>query len=113
MAEFVYFQDSPKEGKLGISQRVFDQLVANAISNIPGISQSGKQLKKNQKVRLNRPVQTTIKRGIVNIWVAIDVKKGVNVEETKSKIHEEIFLALIESTEQIPFNIQIKVEEVE
>ncbi len=110
MAEFVFIQNSSTHGKIAISQRIFDQIVTNALSNVKDVSISGKQLKKNQKIRLNRPVQTSIKRGIVHVWVSIDVKKGSNLQLITSKINSEISTALAVATEQIPFDVQVKVE---
>ena len=77
--------------------------------NVKGIALSNAHMKKNQKIRLNRPVQTTIRHGIVHVWVAVDVSKGTNLQEVTSAIQEEITNAFLIATEQIPFDVQVKV----
>ena len=76
MADYIYIDNYAKKGKIAISQAVFDSLVYNALANVPGIALSSAHMKKNQSIRLNRPVQTTIIRGIVHVWVAVDVTKA-------------------------------------
>jgi uncharacterized alkaline shock family protein YloU len=66
-------------------------------------------MKRNQKIRLNRPVQTTIRRGIVHVWVAVDVAKGTNLQEVTHNIQDEITNAFLMATEQVPFDVQVKV----
>ena len=109
MADYIYIDNYAKKGKIGISLNIFDSLVTNALSNVQGIALSNAHMKKNQNVRLNRPVQTTIRHGIVHVWVAVDVAKGTNVQEVTSNIQEEITNAFLIATEQIPFDVQVKV----
>ena len=90
MADYIYFDNTGKNGKRAISNNVFDQLVTNALSQVPNISMSSSKMKRNQKIRLNRPVQTTIKKGIVHVSVSIDVKKDIKIQETCSEVQEEI-----------------------
>ena len=90
MADYIYIDNYAKKGKIAISQTVFDTLAATALSNIPGISLSSAHMKKDQKVRLNRPVQTSIRHGIVHVWVAVDVVKGTNLQIVTRDIQEEI-----------------------
>ena len=68
MADYIYIDNYSKKGKIGISLNVFDSLVTNALMNVKGIALSNAHMKKNQKIRLNRPVQTTIRHGIVHVW---------------------------------------------
>ena len=109
MADYVYIDNYSNKGKVAISLNVFDALVTNALSNVSGISMSSAHMKRNQKIRLNRPVQTTIIRGIVHVWVAVDVSKGTNLQEVTSAIQEEITNAFLIATEQVPFDVQVKV----
>lgn len=110
MAEFIYLDNYSKTGKLGISVDVFEQIVVNTLAKIPNISRSEKQMKKNQNIRLNRPVQVTIKKGIVHIWVCVDVKKEILPIEATSLIRDEIIHSFMAVTDQVPFDIQVKVE---
>lgn len=109
MADYIYIDNLAKKGKIGISLNVFDALVTNALTNVNGIALSNAHMKKNQKIRLNRPVQTTIRHGIVHVWVAVDVIKGTNLQDVTHNIQDEITNAFLISTEQIPFDVQVKV----
>ena len=109
MADYVYIDNLSKKGKIGISLNVFDDLVTNALSNVQGISLSNAHMKKNQKIRLNRPVQTTIRHGIVHVWVAVDVVKGTNLQDVTHNIQDEITNSFLIATEQVPFDVQVKV----
>ena len=84
-------------------------LAASALSNVPGISLSSAHMKKDQKIRLNRPVQTSIRHGIVHVWVAVDVVKGTNLQVVTRDIQEEIANTFLMATEQVPFDVQVKV----
>ena len=109
MADYIYIENFSKKGKIAMSQSVFDSLVMNALSNVSGISLSSAHMKKNQNIRLNRPVQTTISRGIVHVWVAVDVAKGSNLQDVTKAIQDEIANVFLISTEQVPFDVQVKV----
>ena len=112
MAGYIYFDITGKTGKRAISAHVFDQVVTNALSNLTDVSMSAKQMKRNQKIRLNRPVQTTIRHGIVHVFVIVDIKKNMPVQETCSLIQEEIIRSLMVSAEQVPFDVQVKVDQI-
>ena len=109
MADYIYIDNYAKKGKIAISQSVFDSLVATALSNVSGISLSSAHMAKDQKIRLNRPVQTTIRHGIVHVWVAVDVVKGTNLQVVTRLIQEEIANVFLMATEQVPFDVQVKV----
>ena len=109
MADYVYIDNYAKKGKIGISLSVFDALVTDALARVPNISMSSAHMKRNQNVRLNRPVQTKISRDIVHVWVAVDVAKGTNLQEVTRTIQEEITNSFLVATEQVPFDVQVKV----
>ena len=109
MADYIYIDNYAKKGKIAIAQSVFDSLAATALSNVPGISLSSAHIKKDQKIRLNRPVQTSIRHGIVHVWVAVDVVKGTNLQVVTRDIQEEIANVFLMATEQVPFDVQVKV----
>ena len=114
MAKYIYISNNAKKGKLAISVDVFDKLAAKAISEIPGISSSKLIKKKDQlhRFHLNRPVETTIHHGIVHVWVAVDVAKGVDLQEISFLIQNKIKDAFLEYTESIPFDVQVKIESI-
>ena len=109
MADYIYIDNYAKKGKIAIAQSVFDELAASALSNVKGISLSSAHMKKDQKIRLNRPVQTSIRHGIVHVWVAVDVVKGTNLQVVNRDIQEEIANVFLMATEQVPFDVQVKV----
>ena len=112
MADYIYIDNYAKKGKIAISQSVFDALATSALANVPGISVSSAHMKKDQKIRLNRPVQTTIKHGIVHVWVAVDVVKGTNLQVVTRNIQEEITNVFLIATEQVPFDVQVQVTSI-
>lgn len=112
MATYVYLDNFSKKGKLGISYRVFDELVTASLLNVKGITKSQKLMKKNQFIRLNRPVQTYIHRDVVHVSIYIDVAKGKDIQEVTSAIQEEVYTSLMMVTEQVPINIQVNVESI-
>lgn len=109
MADYIYIDNYAKKGKIAISQSIFDSLVNTALTNVEGIALSSAHMKKNQKIRLNRPVQTTIRHGIVHVWVAVDVVKDTNLQTVTRNIQEEIINEFLMTTEQVPFDVQVKV----
>lgn len=112
MANYVYIDSTINRGKMAISANVFDQLVSNALSRVNNISMSQKQMKKNQSIRLNRPIQTKISREIVHVWVSIDIKKGTDIHEAQKAVQDEVMRTLMASAETIPFDVQVKVESI-
>ena len=109
MAEYVFIDTFSKKGKLGINANIFDSIVANTLEKL-SVNKASKQLKKNQRFKLNRPVRTTIHRGIVHIWVAVDIPKKNNIIEVSKKIQDEIISSIVASTDQVPVHVQVKVE---
>ncbi len=108
MAEFVYINNYTQRGKLAISQNVFDELVLVALHNL-GISTS-KTVSKTKHLRLNRPVCTTIKKGIIHVWMAVDVEKSANIQDVSKEICDEITRIFMTYTDQVPFDVNVKIE---
>ena len=112
MANYVYLDNYSKKGKLGISYRVFDELVTASLLNVKGITKSQKLIKRNQFIRLNRPVQTYIHKDVVHVSIFVDLAKGKDIHEVVSNIQEEVYNSLMMVTEQVPINIQVNVESI-
>lgn len=112
MAQFIYIDNYYNTGKMAISLRVFEQIIENALNNIPDVSLSAKSMKKKQIIRLHKPVETTIKRGIVHTWVSVDVKKTMSPQDACSLIQDEIVRTFLALTDQVPFDVQVKVESI-
>lgn len=110
MAEYIYISINGRE-KLGISTQVYDQIVKKAVASVPGLGDSGASLKKGQRAGVKK-VKCTIRKGIVHIWISVDVKKNSNIQEVSMKIQENVANAIQEATGHIPFDIQVKVESI-
>lgn len=109
MADFVYIDNYSKKGKLGIAPEVFNSLVSTALENVPGIKKSTSSPKKKLEFRLNGPITTKIHHGIVHISVCVDAQKNSSLPELTRRIQDEINNALLLATEQVPFDVQVKV----
>lgn len=109
MANYVFIQNYSKKGKIGISLGVFDALVMDSLAKVKGIDVSLQESKKNKKIKLHKPITTSLLRGILHVSVLIDVAKGENIQNVCNAIQEEITNTLLACTEQIPFDVQIKV----
>ena len=112
MAVYVYLDNYHNNEQLVISYRVFDQLVTSSLLKVKRTAKSQKLLKKNQFVRLNRAIQTRIYRDIVHISIYVDIAKGSNIQKVVGDIQDEVYNSLLLITEQVPVNIQVKVETI-
>ncbi|MFA6675465.1 MAG: hypothetical protein WCS49_01120 [Bacilli bacterium] len=110
MADYIYIDDYLKHGKLAISSRVFHHLASESLKRIPGISVS--QSVKSWLFLLNAPIKTSIHHGIVHVAVTVDVAKDTNIQEVSRLIQDEINNIFIVSTEQIPFDVQVRVASI-
>ncbi len=108
MAEYVYLNDYSSKGKLGISAKVYDGLVDKALKTL-GISTT---LKKNKEARLTKPVYTTIKNGIIHVWLSVDVTRGTDIQELSKKIEDEIAREFKAYTDQVPFDVNVKAHSI-
>lgn len=109
MANYLFIENYASKGKIGISVNVFDTLVLSSLQRIKGIDLSLNETKKRKKIKLHKPVSTTVSRGILHVALAIDVAKEENIQTVTKAINEEITNTLLETTEQIPFDVQVKV----
>ena len=110
MAKYLFIENFENKGKIGISLNAFDSLVSLSLQKVKGIDLSCNETKKRKKkVKLHKPVSTSISRGILHVSLAIDVAKEENIQTVTKAINEEITNTLLETTEQIPFDVQVKV----
>lgn len=112
MADYVYIENYSKNGKMGISHVVFDQIASISAQRVKGVS-----IRKNSKVekafKLNRPIECQIKNGIVNVNIDVVIAHGSNVSEICLLIQEEVSNALSSLTELVPININVRVKGIE
>lgn len=109
MADYVFIDNLTNTGKIGISYMALESLVSDVISEMPGISKSSKY-SETKFFRLFRPVQVDIRNGVVHVWVAIEIDEKVDEPKIVKLLEEEIHNALYTATEQVPHEIEIKVE---
>ena len=112
MAEYVYIENYSKNGKMGISHVVFDQIASISAQRVKGVS-----IRKNSKVekafKLNHPIECQIKNGVVNDNIDVIISHGHNVNEICLLIQEEVSSALSSLTELVPININVRVKGIE
>ncbi len=109
MADYVYIDNYTQKGKTAIYKDVFCSLVMSALKNVPGISKPEKILKKKHEFRLSQPVNVKIHHGIVHASICVDVNKNANLQEITRRIQDEVNNILLLTTEQVPFDVQVKV----
>lgn len=109
MADYVYIDNYGQKGRIAISRDVFCSLVETAIKNVPGISKPTKILKKKSDFRLSEPIHIRIHHGIVHSSICVDLVKNANLQEITRRIQDEINNILLLTTEQVPFDVQVKV----
>ncbi|HZJ89578.1 MAG TPA: Asp23/Gls24 family envelope stress response protein [Bacilli bacterium] len=107
MAQYVHIQNYNKQGLMGISQTVFDQIAEIATNEV-----SGATVMKKRGFTLFEPVHCHIRNGEVTVKIAIKVNAGVNVKTISKTVQESIAQSLNMMTEHIPFKILIDVRDV-
>lgn len=110
MADYVYINNFTRNGAMGISYVVFYQIAETATNVVTGASVSKA---KGSLFNLHRPISCQIRNGLVNVDIAVSISKQTNINEVCLKIQEEVASALSSMTELVPFNINIKVANVE
>ncbi len=109
MAKYLFIQNYSNKGKVGISLNAIDSLVLSALTRVKGIDVSLNETKKHKKIKLHKPVASSVVRGILHISLLIDVAKDMNIQNICKSINEEVTNCLLSQTEQIPFDVQVKV----
>jgi len=110
MADYVYIENYTRNGAMGISHLVFYQIAETATNVVTGASVSKS---KSRIFNLHRPISCKIRNGQVNVDIAVSISKQANINEVCLKIQEEVANALSSMTELVPFNINIKVANIE
>lgn len=111
MADYVYIENYTRNGAMGISHVVFDQIASIATNKVKGATV--KQQNTARLFKLHKPITCQIRNGLVKVSIAVTISAGVNVNEVCINIQEEVASALISMTELIPFNINVKVASIE
>lgn len=107
MAQYVYIQNYNKQGKMGISEAVFDQIAEIATNAV-----SGAHVSKKRFFTLPEPVKCNIRNGEVTVKISVNVSAGINVKTLSKTVQESIAQSLNIMTEHIPFKIRIDVVDV-
>lgn len=112
MADYLKIQNFSNNGTLAISRRVFETLASEATARVQGASLSSS--KKIGSFSLTKPVNVSFRsNGKVEVEVSITLKKGVAAKEVCTKIQEEIATSFNTYAESVPFDIRIKVADVQ
>ena len=61
---------------------------------------------------LNKPVRIDIRHDIVHVRISIDVAKGNDLQKVINRIQKDVVNNLLVLTEQVPFDVQVKVESI-
>lgn len=116
MADYVYIKNYSKDGEIGISRRVFEELATEAVERVGGASvhNKGKNKKTIDKVfNLHNPVKVVFHHnGQVEIFISINIKKGENANKVCLAIQEEVAQSLLAYAESVPVTIQLKVASI-
>lgn len=107
MAEYVYIQNYNKQGTMGISHHVFDQIAEIATNEVAGATVS-----KKKRYSLFKPVKCTIKNGEVTVQISVKVSPQTNVKDVAREVQENVATSLNQMTELIPFSISVEVIDV-
>ncbi|HMM00642.1 MAG: Asp23/Gls24 family envelope stress response protein [Bacilli bacterium] len=110
MAQYVYIQNYTRNGLMGISHVVFDQIAEIATNNVAGA-------KVREPIKtvfsLHKPIQCSIRNGLVDVKIYVNIDRNVvNVSEVATRIQEEVANALTSMTELIPFKINVEISSI-
>lgn len=106
MAEYVYIQNYTKNGQMGISHVVFDQIAEIATNSVLGAT-----VAKTKKTlfTLHKPITCEIRNGLVDVKISVVIDQTADEACVKANIIEEVASALTMMTELIPFKIIVEV----
>ena len=102
MARYVNIQNYTRNGNMGISHVVFDQIAEIATNSVKGAEVSSP---KKRLFSLEEPINCSIRNGLVTVSIRVNIKKGINVKDVALSIQEKVAVALRSMTELIPFRI--------
>ncbi len=109
MAEYFYIENPSQQGKLALSQDVFNDIVSSVIKQVHGVKMN--EAKKGI-FSSHKPVRCEIKNGKVTSFVEIKVAKNLTNEEIDklvNTIKEEAYELVSMMTEVVPFSLEVKV----
>ncbi len=109
MAEYIYIQNYTKRGKLGISKKCFEQIIAISTNKIQGVETAENQRNNKNLFSFHRPISCEIENGKLQINVQVKIKQGNNIDKICTNIQEQIAEDLTTMSELVPFSIKVKV----
>lgn len=109
---YIKINNYSNNGNLYIASKVFKDIAIAKIKNTKGVYIGNEEVSKkgkNQNFDFDRNINCTYKDGYAELYININVKKGVDVNELclnlQKEISDEIFVLL----EQVPVKIKIKI----
>lgn len=106
MAEYVYIQNYTRNGNMGISHFVFDQIAGIATNQVQGAILLDPV---SATFKLHKSISCSIRNGLVNVKIHVILVKGAPVDEVCLAIQDNVSNALAMMTEMIPFKIDVVV----
>jgi uncharacterized alkaline shock family protein YloU len=108
MAEYVYIQNYTRNGVMGISHHVFDQIAEIATNQVKG----AETFTRKSSFFVHRPAACEIKNGLVTVKIFVVISADANINEVCLNIQENVANSLAMMTEVIPFKIGVEVVNV-
>lgn len=108
MADFILINEHSNKGALGISRKIIETIVDEAVTRVVGENDSN-----SKSVKISTPTKIYFKKdGKVEINVSIVISKKGSPEKICMMIQEEIAHDLATYTESLPFEILISISDV-
>lgn len=105
MAEYVQIQNYTRNGVMGISHHVFDQIAEIATNQVKG----AETFTRKSTFFVHRPATCEIKNGLVTVKIYVVIAAEANVNEVCLNIQENVANSFAMMTELIPFKIGVEV----
>jgi uncharacterized alkaline shock family protein YloU len=112
---YIKINNYSNNGNLYIASKVFKDIAIDKIKNTKGVYIGNEEVSKkgkNSDFDFDKNVICTYKDGYAELYININVKKGVDVNKIcinlQKEISDEIFVLL----EQVPVKIKIKVGDI-
>ena len=111
MGKYVYIDKDSKKGAFAIGVGVFDLLAKEAITRVPGIVTDPVESRHRHKLQFNNS-EVEIHHGVVYVEVKVNAFSTTNLEKLKAQLTEEINTSFMMWAEQVPVEVNIKVENI-
>ena len=108
MEEYVYIPNYTRNGVMGITNHVFEQIAEIATNQVKGTE----TFTRKSTFFVHRPASCEIKNGLVTVKIYVVIAAEANINEVCLNIQENVANSLAMMTELIPFKIGVEVVNV-